>query len=385
MNIFAFVKLNDPKRIFGLDLMRAIAILLVIGSHALWVFPEHQSGFASLLRLGGVMGVEIFFVLSGFLIGRILLRLIMNESFQKKDFFYFLIRRWFRTLPNYYLVLLLNILIVLFIGRDLPETLPLYFGFLQNFNFGMDIFFTESWSLPIEEFAYILAAGGLYLLLFFIKKGPRKRAFLLLTVLVISFFIGTKIQYHNTHGATSLNFWNIHLKAVLGYRIDAIYYGMLAAYFATIVPKYWARLSSISLFISLFGFAFFHYLIGTLGWNPTTQPFLFNVCYLPICSILIALSLPVLSQWKKGKTQIQRSITWISIISYSMYLLHYSIVLQLMRYFINFDTNSTEYLLTFSIGYLFIVILSSYFLYRFYEKPIMDIRDSKWFTQRYQA
>lgn len=145
--------------------MRAAAILFVVGSHALWVFPEAEGPMTSLLRLSGVMGVEIFFVLSGFLIGRILFRIFTNDHFQNKHLTYFLIRRWFRTLPNYYLVLLINIVLVVLIGRELPETLPLYFGFIQNFNFGMDIFFTESWSLPIEEFAYVIGPLLFYLVL----------------------------------------------------------------------------------------------------------------------------------------------------------------------------------------------------------------------------
>ncbi len=126
--------------------MRATAILFVVFSHVLWIFPEASGVFVDLLRLMGVMGVEIFFVLSGFLIGRILFRIFTKETFKPKDLNYFLIRRWFRTLPNYYLALLINIGIVYYFGREQADSLWRYFFFLQNAVDGMDIFFTESWS-----------------------------------------------------------------------------------------------------------------------------------------------------------------------------------------------------------------------------------------------
>ena len=142
------MQIDYAKRIFGLDLMRAVAILFVVFSHALWIVPELPGLPGELLRLMGVLGVEIFFVLSGFLIGRILLNQF-SVAYNKAKLQYFWVRRWFRTLPNYYLILLLNIAILFYIGRELPDSLWQYFFFLQNAFSAMDIFFTESWSLPI--------------------------------------------------------------------------------------------------------------------------------------------------------------------------------------------------------------------------------------------
>lgn len=365
--------------------MRAIAILFVVCSHALWVFPETNSSFFSLLRLAGVMGVEIFFVLSGFLIGRILFRIFVNEDFHPKHFQYFIIRRWFRTLPNYYLVLLINIGVVLYIGRDLPDTLGLYFGFLQNSVMGMDIFFTESWSLPIEEFAYIIGPLLLYLLLLPKFKLHRKTIFLIVTLFIILFFIMTKLIYNNTYGSTSLDFWNINLKAVVVYRIDAIYYGVLAAYISLNSQKLWGNYKSVFLFLSLVLFALMHMLIGTYQFNPESAPLFLNVFYLPLCSVFIAFSLPVLSTIKTAPNALLKPITFISVVSYSMYLLHYSVILQLMHYFIEIDKNTLTYQIIFSAGYLGITMLLSYFLYRFFEKPVMDIRDTSFFRRKFSS
>jgi peptidoglycan/LPS O-acetylase OafA/YrhL len=373
------LKIDYSNRIFGLDVMRTTAILFVVCSHALWVFPETEGSFYSLLRLSGVMGVEIFFVLSGFLIGRILFRIFTNDQFKPKHLFYFLIRRWFRTLPNYYLILVINIFVVFYLGRELPETLWLYFGFFQNFTFGMDIFFTESWSLPIEEFAYILGPLLLYLLVLPKFKISRKVIFLLVTLFIILFFLATKFIYNSIHGATSLEFWNINLKAVVLYRIDAIYYGVLAAFISISFSKSWNTYKSLFFFLALFLFALMHVIIGQLGMNPETTPLFLNVFYLPLCSIFIAFSLPVLSSIKSASAMILKPITFISIVSYSMYLLHYSIILQLMHFILDIDENSFMYKLVFSVGYVLITIVFSYCLYRFYEKPLMDIRDKPFF------
>ena len=80
-------------------------------------------------------GVELFFVLSGFLIGGILIRLFEEPKvFGWKELLNFWLRRWFRTLPNYYLVLILNIIIVYFgvIKEDFSQFNWKFFFFLQN-------------------------------------------------------------------------------------------------------------------------------------------------------------------------------------------------------------------------------------------------------------
>jgi len=363
--------------------MRAAAILFVVGSHALWVFPETEGSFVQLLRLCGVMGVEIFFVLSGFLIGRILFRIFTNENFKPKHLTYFLIRRWFRTLPNYYLVLLINIVLVVLLGRELPESLLLYFGFLQNFNFGMDIFFTESWSLPIEEFAYVIGPLLFYLVMLLKWKISKRKLFFWVTLAIVIFFSVTKVWYDHKTGANTLDYWNIELKAVVIYRIDAIYYGVLAAYISLTSKEFWRKYTSLLFFIGILLFLAIHLLIGSLALTTQDHPFFFNVLYLPLCSLSISMSLPIFSRLKKAPKVLLKPITFISLISYSMYLLHYSIILQLMRYFSPTEGFSSFQKWAFSLGYIFITILLSYFLYRLFEKPMMDLRDRPYFRRKY--
>ncbi|GAB5400371.1 MAG: acyltransferase [Aureisphaera sp.] len=377
------MKINYANRIFGLDIMRTAAILFVVCSHTLWVFPDAQGAAVSILRLCGVMGVEIFFVLSGFLIGRILFRIFTNESFKLGDLKYFLIRRWFRTLPNYYVVLLINIGLWIYFGRELPDTLPLYFGFLQNFSFGMNIFFTESWSLPIEEFAYILGPLLFYLVLLPKWKVSKEKLFLYVTLAILLFFFVTKFTYNLMTGAASLEYWNINLKAVLLYRIDAIYYGVLAAFIAMTRPEGWKKFTSLAFLGGIVLFVAVHMLIAAKNMDPFTHPFFINVLYLPLCSISIALALPVLSRLKRAPQFLLKPITFISMVSYSMYLLHYSIILFLLNHYVDTDGLSSIMQWSFAIGYVLFTILLSYLLYRFYEKPMMDIRDRDYFRNKF--
>ncbi|MEX0997488.1 MAG: acyltransferase [Flavobacteriaceae bacterium] len=377
------MKIEYQQRIFGLDVMRAAAILFVVFSHALWIFPEASGLFVDLLRLMGVMGVEIFFVLSGFLIGRILFRIFTKDTFKPRDLNYFLIRRWFRTLPNYYLALIINILIVIYIGREHPDSLWSYFLFLQNAVDGMDIFFTESWSLPIEEFAYIICPFMFYLALIFRFKIAKEKLFLLITLFIIGFFILTKVIYNYSTPVSDMTYWNINLKAVVLYRIDAIYYGVLAAYISLTKPQYWTSKANHFLLTGFLLFLIFHYIIAAKELTIEEFPFLWNVIYLPFCSICIGFSLPVLSQWKNVPKFILKPITLISLISYGMYLLHYSIILQLMRYFKPIENLEFDEKILYVAIYLILTVVFSYLLYRVYEKPIMDLRDKPFFKERF--
>ena len=216
------MNIDRSKRIFGLDLMRAIAISGVLFTHLFWVFPDAPSYLHQLGSVSGFMGVEIFFVLSGFLIGRILYRIFVRPDHHPGHWLYFLFRRWFRTLPNYFLVLLVNILIVLYLGRALPDSLVRYFFFLQNAWSGMDIFFTESWSLPIEEFAYIIGPIVLFSAGSVSGKANRSAAFLWATVLVILLFTLNRVWYTLDEPALTMEGWNIELK-VHGNSIPALY------------------------------------------------------------------------------------------------------------------------------------------------------------------
>jgi len=367
------------ERIFGLDLMRAIAVTWVLLTHSLWINPNLNAIIAGVFSLGGTLGMESFFVLSGFLIGRILVKEYLKPNFKFQDMLYFWVRRWFRTLPNYYLILGVNIILFWTYFSKLPNNLFGYFYFGQNLTGSHPVFFPESWSLSIEEFSYLIGPL-LFLLLLFFNKGKNKVYNLWIgTLTIIIFFLGTKYYYHQSVSNPSLGHWNTHLKPIVLYRIDAIYYGVLAAIISMCYTRKWKALDNKMLLIGSVGLFVFFFILPYVGVSIESSPFFYNVLYFPIQSVLITCLLPFLSSYnlKNKNTLFYKVITKVSIISYSIYLLHYSIVLFVLRsYFYNEDNSWLEALLL-TIAYFLMTVTLSTFLYRFYEKPMMNLRDSK--------
>ena len=370
------------KRVFGLDLMRAIAIMLVVFSHVSWIVPNAQGFIPDLMGIAGVLGVEIFFVLSGFLIGRIIYRLYISDDFSFKSVSYFWVRRWFRTLPNYYFALIINVCVAIYLGFNLPDQLWKYFIFFQNFSSKMPSFFIESWSLTIEEFAYMIGPLLLYFTLFLKTKISKPKLFLFITILIIALFTFTKLSYSVNWFYSffperkSMGYWNSNLKAVLIYRVDAIYYGVFAAFISMVKSKFWLKSRYIAFVLSLLILFVMNVIVPMKSIFIETHPNFWNLWYLPLNSIAILLALPLLSQWQKAPKLISKPMTFISLISYAIYVLHYSIILQLLKYKLPTDNLPKFDIIIYILVYLSITILSSYVLYRFFEKPMTNLRDS---------
>ncbi len=160
----------DTRRVFGLDCLRALAILSVLFAHGIGLLYPQMPAWFGLFGHGGFYGVELFFVLSGFLIGRILIRYDSNLGNQGTVAVFY-IRRWFRTLPLFWLFVILNVLLE-FQVKDHPVSLGevLEHGFfLRTFATYHPVFFPESWSLAIEEWFYLLFPAAIWLGLRFAK------------------------------------------------------------------------------------------------------------------------------------------------------------------------------------------------------------------------
>jgi len=359
--------------------MRAVAVTWVLFTHALWINPDLNATVAGVFSLGGTLGMESFFVLSGFLIGRILVKEYLKPNFKFQDIIYFWVRRWFRTLPNYYLILVVNVLVFGIYFSSIPKGIFTYFYFGQNLTGSHPVFFPESWSLSIEEFSYIIGPLIFVLLLFF-NKGKHKVYNLWIgTLIIILFFLATKYYYHQSVSNSSLDYWNTHLKPIVLYRVDAIYYGVLASIISIQYEKKWKTYKKELLLVGGIGLFSFFFILPYIGVNIENAPFFYNVLYFPIQSVLIAFLLPFLSSYnlKNNESFFYKSITHISMISYSVYLLHYSIVLFVLRsHFYNKNNSWFEALLLTLVYFLSTLALST-FLYQFYEKPMMNLRDSK--------
>jgi peptidoglycan/LPS O-acetylase OafA/YrhL len=276
------------------------------------------------------------------------------------------------------------VLLALCLGTSRPDNLWQYFFFMQNFSWEMPLFFGESWSLPIEEFAYTIGPLLLYLVLFLKLRINKSRLFFIITSLIIVVFIATKVLYNFNNPKTDMLFWNVNLKALTLYRIDAIYYGVLAAYVSLIKPSFWRRYRFLFLIIGGGLFLGLNVIIPTQQIFIESHPFFWNVLYLPINSIAIAFTLPLLSQIKSAPKLIVVPITIVSVISYSMYLIHYSVVLQLMKHFFPTEGLSASNLIAYLSIYVIITLVGSYALYTFFEKPMTNLRDTAKIKNRFK-
>jgi len=149
----------DVKRLNGLDSLRALAIILVLMTHYRLFSKEYTFGFLTAI---GWTGVDLFFVLSGYLIGnQIFASLAHNRELSFKHFYS---RRLLRTLPNYYVVLAIYYLFPLTLSGDFRAPLWEYLTFTQNNGLRPEHTFTHSWSLCIEEQFYLIFPALAYLL-----------------------------------------------------------------------------------------------------------------------------------------------------------------------------------------------------------------------------
>jgi peptidoglycan/LPS O-acetylase OafA/YrhL len=355
------------NRVYGLDIMRALAIIFVVLEHGLML--EKANTTFPWIKL--INGVELFFVLSGFLIGGMLIRIFeKSDSFGIKTMGKFWIRRWFRTLPNYYLVLLINIFIVYFgiIHEDFSHFNWKFFLFLQNFSGPFTNFFWESWSLSIEEWFYLIfpVILGIIFLLLKVFKVQKKYIFLvsILVLLFAPLLLRIFIASRFTVDEYSLG---IRIHKVVIYRLDSIALGLLAAFIRRWYPVFWHRVRNISFILGIVAC----YIILYINWPANL--FFTKVFRIFIESFCCFLLLPKFDSIRKGPKILIRFFTHISLISYSMYLLNLAVISEVL--YTNFPPRGPHTAWALYGVYWALVLIFSTLLYKFYEKPMMDLRD----------
>ena len=348
--------MTNVNRNYGLDFARCIAITSV------FVYHTYSIIFLSTLPFVwyfAVAGVELFFALSGFLIGRILLDLFLTNNGELG--FYciikFWIRRWLRTLPLYFFV---YILLLVFSRKD-SHTHSFtfrYLFFFQNFNTPPYDFFGESWSLCIEEWFYILFPISLFLVSFLLVLIKNKLLVFPLALILVILSINI------------LRLFNLNIEKqdlIVIYRLDAIAYGVLAAYFSFRYPFLKAHSNKI-LWLSLLLIVF----AALLKFKYTSLGIL-GLIYYPIAGLGFSSFVFGLNyyNWNNKFT----IVTHISKISYSIYLTHLSLILYLLLNIFTPKTLTAK--IAFMLFYTFIVWLVSIFTYYYIETPFIKWREIK--------
>ncbi|MCJ8155701.1 acyltransferase [Chryseobacterium sp. SSA4.19] len=180
----------EKEKFVGLDHLRAAAILLVLLYH--YRMFKHPAWVDAVGWIGWT-GVDLFFVLSGFLISNQLFREIStHQTIRLKIFF---TKRFFRIIPPYLFTLLLYFCFPVFREREALPPLWKFLSFTQNY--GLDVInqgtFSHAWSLCIEEQFYLALP---LLLLFLVKLKKIKYLKIIIVLLMISTFLLRIFSWH---------------------------------------------------------------------------------------------------------------------------------------------------------------------------------------------
>ncbi len=205
-------------RNLGLDLLRFVAVFLVLGRHL--HLPANASPILETWKRGGWVGVDLFFVLSGFLVSSLLFK--EHARTGSVDISRFLVRRGFKIYPAFWCMLTFTLTIQNIQGT--PPTRTALLGelcFLQNYLAGI---WPHTWSLAVEEHFYLGIAG-----LFAVTLAARVRNFdwiPLAFVMVATVCLAARLLtvYFNREYSHQSYVAATHL------RIDSLFFGVLLSY-----------------------------------------------------------------------------------------------------------------------------------------------------------
>lgn len=336
--------------------LRAISIFFVIYHHLMlqniFIRKVSQSKLHPLVITffsDGQLGVNIFFVISGFLITSLLI--IEENTFNKISIKNFYVRRIFRIFPAYYFLLL-----VYFVLQNInllnitPESWITSLTYTKYLNWKLDWFTSHSWSLSIEEQFYLIWP-------FIFVIGHKFRLGFVISMILIPALIRGIIAIHPLHGIDNFN---------LLCRIDSIAVGCLISIFwsqiITINKNHMKALffASIALLILLeLGFPYQESQFGkilkfAIGRSSGT---IANFCIAIIVVYTVYYSKGIIFQILNHKW-----IIYIGTLSYSIYLWQQFFIYKSSFWYNQFPQN---------LGCIAIASIASFYLI---EKPFLNLK-----------
>lgn len=304
------------RRLPGLDLLRAVAVLWTMQFHSFLV-----GGLGAdwhWLERYGWMGVDLFFVLSGYLIGGQLLRPLANGATPSLRDFY--LKRAFRILPAFWAVLAVYLLWPGF--REAPGMEPWWkfalFVVNLDIDYAANAAFSHAWSLCVEEHFYLLFPA--LALLLARKPSPAKFWTVCLVVLLGGIALRSGIWLHDDAAQPQRAWFVEDLYYPTWNRLDGLLLGVMLAAWQAYRPASWARAARHANLFALAGVAvlalafwLFRDRVGLLG----------NGIGWPVLSLALALLVfaGAQSHGLLGACAVPGA-AWIAAISYSLYLVH---------------------------------------------------------------
>ena len=219
------------QRNFGLDVLRSLAISVVLLNHGYFGFflatgLSKWEGWSAAVSACAVFSIEWLFVLSGFLIGSMLIRSFETRGGWRASARDFWLRRWFRTVPNYYLFLLLNAALAWW-GIEEGHFTWSFAVFSQSLAWMQTkpLFFAEAWSLALDEWFYFVMPLLLGLVAF-VKALNRRQVF---WVVAVTLIVVPSVLRSTIVPPADFFEWDDHVRRVTIMHLDATGWGVLAA------------------------------------------------------------------------------------------------------------------------------------------------------------
>ncbi|WP_426337590.1 acyltransferase family protein [Pseudoduganella sp. R-31] len=361
--------MNRLSRVHGLDTLRALAIMLVFANHYMG-FVSHEPTFGWFSEIGWA-GVDLFFALSGYLIGHQVFSALRGPGLSLPHFY---ARRLLRTLPAYLAVLALYAWWPYWAGNLPHAPWWKYLTFTLNINLKPGTLFSHAWSLCVEEQFYLLLppvvlaiaaitrvrrAGGLALVLGW--------AALLSAIAAGMWLRDSWWQPAMDLGERgSRSYYTLIYYSTLA-RFDELLAGVALAMLRNFHPKAWQRLTShgnwmLAAGAVLTALAFWLFLEHHFSWGMSVFGY-------PLLGVAFAaLLLAALSEGSLLHSTRIPGMGAIALWSYSIYLTHKQVCILLAEHWEPVDLDSIAVMIAAS-------IFAGWLLYFAVEAPFMSLRE----------
>jgi peptidoglycan/LPS O-acetylase OafA/YrhL len=352
------------RRSLALDLLRALAIFLVLGRHIpLGETNPAVGSFLAVWKRGGWIGVDLFFVLSGFLVSGLLFKTHLRSG--RLDVKRFFIRRAFRIYPPF-LFLVFVTLAIRFLDR-VPSPISVIipeFLFVQNYFEGL---WLHTWSLAVEEHFYLLLPLILAILLQ--RRGaddPFRKLPIIFLIMAAAILSMRVVSSYAVPFSVRTAVFPSHL------RLDSLFFGVLLSYLYHYNRFDLRRFSNhfsralAAAGVLLLAAPFFYELEQT-RWLTT---FGFTLLYLGSGCLLLSM----LKIDARSHGFVPRTIGLIGSHSYSIYLWHAPVLiwgLRLARKILGEYFTYPVMLLTYLVGSIVLGIVLSLL----FEDPLLKLRN----------
>jgi peptidoglycan/LPS O-acetylase OafA/YrhL len=360
------------NRSTGLDTLRAAAILLVFMYHYM-VFVSREPTFGWLSVVGWV-GVDLFFVLSGYLIANQLFA--GADKGQTLSLRAFYARRALRTWPAFWVVVAAYFLLPSVMGGKEPPPLWRFLTFTQNWQLEPGTAFSHAWSLCIEEQFYLVLPLA-YLIATRVRLG-RFAAWTFMGAL-IALGVGARFYFWNRYGLESsglIGRYHPYVYYATLCRFDEFIPGVAVAYIRHFHPQTWQRITlrgqtilAIALFatITIVTLAHSFYYIDGYGYGFFLTVFGYSLIAMAFALLVVAALSPSSFLYRMHVPGAYHLALW----SYSIYLTHKAIGHILFNAFKPLAISSSLLLLVISV----VSVLVGALLYWIVESPFMKLRD----------